>query len=285
MSDNDKKAVIRVHGLSKDYVMGTTVVRALREVQLQIEEGEFVAIMGPSGSGKSTFMNMVGCLDRPSGGEYWLNGVEVSGLSDAELASVRNKQIGFVFQHPTLLPWRTAEQNLRLPLELGATDACHLSTTAAQKSSYQLLEQVGLSAQDATKRPGQMSGGMQMRLSLARALVTGPNVLLLDEPFAAVDDFLRLRLQEDIRRLHDDRRLTTVLVTHNIHEAVFLSDRVIVFSGSPAEVKTSIEITWPGSRDAMFRNSDSFVGHIRQLSLSLFDDTITSVAAGSNARR
>jgi len=104
---------------------------------------------------------------------------------------------------------------------------------------------------------------MQMRLSLARALVTDPRVLLLDEPFAAVDDFLRMRLQEDIRRLHDARQLTTVLVTHNIQEAVFLSDQVVVLTGSPAEVRTTLPIEWPGSRDASFRNSDAFVSYLR----------------------
>jgi len=244
-----------------------------RELSLSIAAGQFVTIVGPSGCGKSTVLRLIAGLQSPTFGTV------------EHHPSKTGQQIGFVFQHPTLLPWRTAEQNLRLPLELGTTDARHLSTPAAQKSLYQLLEQVGLSAQDAAKRPAQMSGGMQMRLSLARALVTGPNVLLLDEPFAAVDDFLRMRLQEDIRRLHEDRKLTTVLVTHNIHEAVFLSDRVIVFSGSPAEIKTSIAITWPGSRDAMFRNSDAFVGYIRQLSRSLFDDTPHSVAADTNPKR
>ena len=110
-----------------------------------------------------------------------------------------------------------------------------------------------------------------MRLSLARALVTNPSVLLLDEPFAAVDDFLRMRLQEDIRRLHEDRKLTSVLVTHNIQEAVFLSDQVVVLAGSPARIRGSIAITWPESRDSTFRNSDTFIDHTRQLSRSLFE--------------
>ena len=155
-----------------------------------------------------------------------------------------------------------------MPLELGRADRS--SIPATQKPVHELLEQVGLSAQDAIKRPAQMSGGMQMRLSLARALVTNPSVLLLDEPLAAVDDFLRMRLQEDIRRLHDNRKLTTVLVTHNIQEAVFLSDQVVVLTGSPATVKSSLAITWPGSRDATFRHSDELVRSTRQLSRALF---------------
>ena len=230
-----------------------------RGLNLSIAAGQFVTIVGPSGCGKSTLLRLIAGLQLPTSGTLWRH------------PRAAGEQIGFVFQHPTLLPWRTAEQNLRLPLELGEAVARLSSTRSAQKPFHELLEQVGLSAQDATKRPGQMSGGMQMRLSLARALVTDPNILLLDEPFAAVDDFLRMRLQEDIRRLHEDRRLTTVLVTHNIQEAVFLSDYVVVLTGSPAAIKTSLTMTWPGSRDATFRNSDAFVSYIRQLSRSLFD--------------
>ena len=230
-----------------------------RELNLSIATGQFVTIVGPSGCGKSTLLRLIAGLQLPTSGTLRRN------------SRVAGEQIGFVFQHPTLLPWRTAEQNLRLPLELGKADVRRSSIPVAPKPLHELMEQVGLSAQDATKRPAQMSGGMQMRLSLARALVTDPSVLLLDEPFAAVDDFLRMRLQEDIRRLHEDRKLTTVLVTHNIQEAVFLSDQVVVLTGSPAEVKTSVAITWPGSRDATFRNSDAFVSYMRQLSRSLFD--------------
>ena len=230
-----------------------------RGLNLSIAAGQFVTIVGPSGCGKSTLLRLIAGLQLPTSGTLWRH------------PRSAGEQIGFVFQHPTLLPWRTAEQNLRLPLELGEAVARLSSTRSAQKPFHELLEQVGLSAQDAAKRPAQMSGGMQMRLSLARALVTDPNILLLDEPFAAVDDFLRMRLQEDIRRLHEDRRLTTVLVTHNIQEAVFLSDYVVVLTGSPAAIKTSLTMTWPGSRDATFRNSDAFVSYIRQLSRSLFD--------------
>ncbi|MEJ7590375.1 MAG: ABC transporter ATP-binding protein [Planctomycetaceae bacterium] len=230
-----------------------------RELNLSIATGQFVTIVGPSGCGKSTLLRLIAGLQSPTSGTL------------ERYPRATGQQIGFVFQHPTLLPWRTAEQNLRLPLELGKADTRHSSPLAPHKPLDELLAQVGLSVQDAAKRPAQMSGGMQMRLSLARALVTDPHVLLLDEPFAAVDDFLRMRLQEDIRRLHDDRKLTTVLVTHNIQEAVFLSDQVIVLTGSPAEVKTSLKIHWQGPRDATFRNSDAFVSDLRQLSRSLVD--------------
>ena len=224
-----------------------------RDLNLSIRGGLFVTIVGPSGCGKSTILRLIAGLQTPTSG------------SVVHHPAATGRRVGFVFQHPTLLPWRTAAQNLCLPLELGPKNSEKSFTAADGKSVISLLEQVGLAAQDAVKRPAEMSGGMQMRLSLARALATDPTILLLDEPFAAVDDFLRMRLQEDIRRLHEDRQLTTVLVTHNIQEAVFLSDQVIVFGGTPAEVMGSVTIRWQGARDAKFRDSDEYVKYTRQL--------------------
>ncbi len=237
---------------------GSDSIPVFRDLTLSIPKGQFVTIVGPSGCGKSTILRLVAGLQSPTSGAV-------------KRGAVSDRQVGFVFQHPTLLPWRTAEQNLRLPLELGSANKKDAAPSDTRKSLYQLLEQVGLSSEDSRKRPAQMSGGMQMRLSLARALVTEPEILLLDEPFAAVDDFLRMRLQEDIRRLHDSRNLTTVLVTHNLQEAIFLSDRVIVLSGRPASVTGSLEIAWSGPRDASFRNGDRYVEYVRQLSASLFE--------------
>ena len=230
-----------------------------RDLNLSIDAGHFVTIVGPSGCGKSTLLRLIAGLQSPTSGT-----VERSQGRTGE-------SIGFVFQHPTLLPWRTAEQNLHLPLELGTSSSVDVNASSGHATTQQLLEQVGLTAQDAAKRPAQMSGGMQMRLSLARALVTNPSVLLLDEPFAAVDDFLRMRLQEDIRRLHEHRKLTSVLVTHNIQEAVFLSDQVVVMAGSPATIKGVIAVNWPESRNSAFRNSDTYIDYTRQLSSLLFD--------------
>ncbi len=224
-----------------------------RDLNLSIRGGRFVTIVGPSGCGKSTLLRLIADLQTPTSG------------SDVHHPAATGRRVGFVFQHPTLLPWRTAAQNLCLPLELGPKNSEKSFTAADGKFVIPLLEQVGLSAQDAVKRPAEMSGGMQMRLSLARALATDPTILLLDEPFAAVDDFLRMRLQEDIRRLHEDRQLTTVLVTHNIQEAVFLSDQVIVFSGTPAQVRESVTIQWQGPREAKFRDSDEYVKYTREL--------------------
>jgi len=241
--------------VTQQFGAGDTPV--FEDLNLSIAAGQFVSILGPSGCGKSTLLRLIAGLQTPTSGT-----VKHHAVAD-------DQRISFVFQHPTLLPWRTAEQNLRLPLELGPPDARRLFKLTDQERLHQLLEQVGLSAQDVTKRPAQMSGGMRMRLSLARALVTDPTVLLLDEPFAAVDDFLRMRLQEDIRRLHEDRRLTSVLVTHNMQEAVFLSDQVIVLNGTPADVRTSMKIKCPGVRDAAFRNSDAYVDCMRELSHSI----------------
>ncbi len=224
-----------------------------RDLNLAIGGGRFVTIVGPSGCGKSTLLRLIAGLQTPTSG------------SVVHLSTTAGRRVGFVFQHPTLLPWRTAAQNLCLPLELGPGNPEKSFTAIDGKSVISLLERVGLAAHDAVKRPSEMSGGMQMRLSLARALATDPTILLLDEPFAAVDDFLRMRLQEDIRRLHEDCKLTTILVTHNIQEAVFLSDQVVVFSGTPARIRESVTIQWQGPRDAEFRDSDEYVKYTRQL--------------------
>jgi putative ABC transport system ATP-binding protein len=206
--------LIRTHELVKVYPMGDSEVRALDGVSLDIAAGEFVAVMGPSGSGKSTFMNLLGCLDRPTSGEYLLAGKRVSALAGDELAQVRNKHIGFVFQHSNLLARTPAVENVELPLVYAG-----MPKSERSRRSMQVLTSVGL-ADRAHHHPGQLSGGQQQRVAIARALVTQPLLILADEPTGALDS----RTSLEIMRLFQDLNregMTVVLVTHEADVARF----------------------------------------------------------------
>jgi putative ABC transport system ATP-binding protein len=200
--------VIRTVGLTRDYPMGGEVVRALRGVDLEIPRNEFVAIMGPSGSGKSTLMNLIGCLDTPSAGQYWLAGLEVSRMSDDELARVRNRQIGFVFQTFNLLPRASSLHNVELPLIYAG-----LKSRERRERAERALASVGL-ADRMEHKPAELSGGQRQRVAIARALVTEPSIILADEPTGNLDSTTSEEIMKVFEELHRSRGQTIVMVTH-----------------------------------------------------------------------
>ena len=218
---NDDHVLIRTLDLAREYVMGVEVVRALRGVDLEIRRSEYVAIMGPSGSGKSTLMNLIGCLDTPTRGQYWLNGVEVSKMSDDELARIRNKEIGFVFQTFNLLPRATSLHNVELPLIYGGVSAKDRRDRAAAA-----LESVGLGDRMLHK-PSELSGGQRQRVAIARALVTEPSIILADEPTGNLDSMTSEDIMKVFADVNERRGQTIVMVTHE-HDIAAHARRVVM---------------------------------------------------------
>ena len=219
----DSGVVIKTEGLTKVYEMGAEQVHALRGVDLEIRKGEYVAIMGPSGSGKSTLMNLIGCLDSPSSGKYWLAGKLVSELDDDELAYIRNKEIGFVFQTFNLLPRATALHNVELPLIYNGTPA-----EERIEKAKKALERVDLTSR-MTHKPNELSGGQRQRVAIARALVNSPSIVLADEPTGNLDSKTGEEIMSLFKTLHSQGN-TIILVTHehdiaqNAHRIIFIRD-------------------------------------------------------------
>ncbi len=242
-------------------------VRGLSPIDLALYPGEFLSLIGPSGCGKSTLLKLIANLSEPSDGrvQWWRGGFERVGEPGRRLA--------FVFQDATLMPWATVEANVRLPLSLAG-----VGRAEAKRRAAAALEQVEL-GNAARRHPRQLSGGMRMRVSIARALVTEPDLLLMDEPFGALDEFTRNRLDEDLSRLACERHLTTVFVTHSIYEAVFLSTRILVMAANPGRLFSVFEIDEPAPRSSAFRESARFAGLCRELSALLTEASFASRAA------
>jgi NitT/TauT family transport system ATP-binding protein len=255
---------VEVLSAEKTYPNGT---QALLPVNLSVDQGEFITLLGPSGCGKSTLLKMVAGLLQPSDGRVllWRKPVD-----QAESAGHR---LSFVFQEATLMPWARVMGNVRLPLDLAG-----VPRDQAEPRVRAALQMVGLDKFEAA-RPRELSGGMQMRVSIARGLVTEPNLLLMDEPFGALDEITRNRLDSDLLELWRKKRLTVIFVTHSIHEAVYLSQRVVVMAARPGRIVDEVAIDEPYPRGPDFRVSTRFSQYARTLQDSLLR------ASGSDAEQ
>src|SRR5438270_6063954 len=251
LSRSDDVAV-SLRGVTKVYDSG---IRALGPLDLDARKGECVSLLGPSGCGKSTALRLIAGLNAPTSGT-------VGVAKRAGRESARNC-IGFVFQEPTLMPWTSVRENVRLPLKLS-----HAPTAEANARVGDALIQAGL-AEFAEAYPRELSGGMKMRVSLARALVTDPDILLMDEPFAALDEITRFRLNNDLLSLWRNLRKTVIFVTHSVFESVYLSQRVIVMTARPGRISTEIRIDTPEPRGEDFRTSAAYAAYCRMVSNAL----------------
>jgi NitT/TauT family transport system ATP-binding protein len=262
----ERPPAVEILSAEKIFADGT---RALAPIDLTIDDGEFLTLIGPSGCGKSTLLKLIANLIEPSDGRLlWWRG-------DFGAVGQDGRRFAFVFQEPTLMPWARVEANVRLPLELA-----DMPRAEADPLVKDAIARVGLTAFN-RHFPRQLSGGMKMRVSIARALVTNPNLLLMDEPFGALDEFTRNKLDADLLRLWWDRQLTTVFVTHSIYEAVFLSTRVVVMAANPGRIFRTMTIDEPQPRDEGFRNSGRFASYCRELSMWLAEASLPSLPANA----
>ncbi|MGA3088398.1 MAG: ABC transporter ATP-binding protein [Terriglobales bacterium] len=247
MSGAGVVAEVEFAGVSKHYGDGQTVLDA---VDLTIAKGEFVSLIGPSGCGKSTVLKLISGLATPSGGNIRVDGMTPKNARET---------VSFVFQDPTLLPWRTVRENVGLSLELEG-----VSRARREKKTGALLDLVGLRAV-ADAYPRELSGGMKMRVSIARALATSPRLLLMDEPFAALDEMSRDHLNEELLRLRSEQKWTAVFVTHSVSEAVFLSTRIVVLRPNPGRVYAMFPVDLPHPRTSALRTAPEYETLVAQV--------------------
>jgi NitT/TauT family transport system ATP-binding protein len=252
------EAAVALAGVSKTFSTGTI---ALAPTDLSITAGSFTSIVGPSGCGKSTLLRLIAGLAPPTTGKI----LRADGASPVAT--------GFVFQDATLMPWATAAENVALPLRLAGTSAPEITARVGDA-----IERIGLGG-FAEAYPRELSGGMKMRVSIARAIVTGPQLLLMDEPFAALDEFTRFKLNDDLLELWQRNRWTVVFVTHSIREAVFLSDRVIVMSPRPGRIVDDIAVDLPSPRDPALRLGHIFADQCARVSQALGDAFLHKAAS------
>src|SRR3954451_23700426 len=245
---------VRLRAVTKTYDNGVT---ALGPLDLDVAKGEFISLLGPSGCGKSTALRLIAGLGAPASGA-------VEG-AHRPVGAEGTHSIGFVFHDPTLMPWASVWENVRLPLKLA-----HMPVAEADARVGEALTQVGLS-DFAESYPRELSGGMKMRVSLARALVTDPDILLMDEPFAALDEITRFRLNNDLLALWRNLRKTVIFVTHSVFESVYLSQRVIVMTPRPGRIAAKFRIDAAEPRSEAFRTSVEYAAHCRAVSMALAD--------------
>ena len=249
------RPVLQVDGVNKVYGNGTV---ALKGADLTVKQGEFVSLLGPSGCGKSTLLRIMAGLGEVTNGtvKWW--------EQDYGVVGSKGRKLAFVFQNATLMPWARVRKNIRLPLDLEHAG----NTPEVEDRIDEALDMVGLKGFDESF-PRELSGGMQMRASIARAMVTEPNLLLMDEPFGALDEMTRNKLNDDVLTLWRDKGWTIVFVTHSVYEAVYLSSRVVVMAARPGRIVDDIKIEEPYPRSPDFRVSTEFAGYCRQVSQAL----------------
>jgi NitT/TauT family transport system ATP-binding protein len=240
---NTRRLVVEMRDVSKIFSNGTL---ALKNMSLEVKGGEFISLLGPSGCGKSTALRIIAGLGAPSSGsiDWPSSSINSRGLPEGD--------VGFVFQDPTLMPWATVFDNVHLPLKLRG-----ISRAAATETIMDNLASVGL-ADFAKSYPRELSGGMRMRVSIARAMVTRPKLLLMDEPFAALDEITRQKLNDDVLRLWQQHGVTVIFVTHSVYESAYLSSRIVVMRARPGQVFTDMAVNQPAERNQAYRVSEAY---------------------------